>query len=371
MTHWRSMVAAILLALAATVHAEAAPPYGSTCANGANSPASHVFDENAGTVWNGDASKTVWRCVYGWSDVVAFQGFFLDFGSAAATATANVDVSLDGTTWTRVVSDVTLQHGAYGLAVMWAQWVRLTMTGAVPALQDMRNLTGGTPPPGTKPPAHAAGNDDIMADLGGGGGSAPPPPSPPPPSGCVNVSWGAANTVTVGGDSITQGVGREKPPYVELLPEWRPDLVFYNQGQGGHMTQNMLNAMPTITATGARTYLVMIGGNDVQNANALATIIANIGLIVDALHCAGGAVVLIGPTPRYATLAPALQAYDTALSAYAAAHGLAYVSVWNAVADGAVMRADLTDDGTHPNARGRRVLARAIAHGLGWAYAGD
>lgn len=187
----------------------------------------------------------------------------------------------------------------------------------------------------------------------------------------MNVSWGAANTVAVVGDSITQGVGREKPSYVDLLPEWRPDLVFFNQGQGGDMTQHVLNRMASITATGARTYFVMIGGNDVQNANPLAEIMARIGQIVDALHCAGGAVVLIGPTPRYATLAPALQAYDAALAAYAAAHGVAYFPAWNAVADGNVIRADLTDDGTHLNMRGRRFLSRGVAHGAGWTYQGD
>jgi lysophospholipase L1-like esterase len=222
-------------------------------------------------------------------------------------------------------------------------------------------------------------------------GATPPPPAPPPaPASTLTLSTppllppptliltsllcspltGGASIVAVG-DSITQGAGPAKPSYVDDLPIWNATVRYYNRGNGGDRTTHVLARMADILATGAPVALLMIGGNDVQNGDPLPTIMAALDLIVSQMQAVGMEPVLIGPTPRTAMLAPALRAYGVALATYAAAQGLLYIDPWSALANGDVMRADLTDDGRHPNARGKFLLARAIAHGLGWEFPGD
>ena len=84
--------------------------------------------------------------------------------------------------------------------------------------------------------------------------------------------------VTFVGDSITAGA------------DWQaafPELVISNQGVSGDTTTDVLARLPSIRATGARTYLVMLGINDLLRGSSAQEVALRMATIQTELQSKG------------------------------------------------------------------------------------
>jgi lysophospholipase L1-like esterase len=93
--------------------------------------------------------------------------------------------------------------------------------------------------------------------------------------------------VTFVGDSITAGA------------DWQdafPDLVISNQGVSGDTTTDVLARLPSIRATGARTYLVMLGINDILRGSSARDVALRMNIIQTELQSGGRARVILQST---------------------------------------------------------------------------
>jgi lysophospholipase L1-like esterase len=172
------------------------------------------------------------------------------------------------------------------------------------------------------------------------------------------------------GDSITAGY-RTEDAYPARLGAWR-GVPVHNFGKSGDTTEGMLSRLPALLETGPlpQVVIVMGGTNDIGRGWPAARTLANLETIVRQVREAGRQPVLVCPPPAGVLPELAQRALRHGIRDYASRSGVRAVDPWDALEDRAHpgrMRAELAMDGLHPSAQGQLVLAREIAHGLGWA----
>lgn len=212
------------------------------------------------------------------------------------------------------------------------------------------------------------------------GNLTPPPappatPTPPPPvasSGtCAPVGALAVMRLAVVGDSITSG-GASFNPWPAFLPAYRPGLTVDTYAVGGATTAQMLGQLSSALAGPAQSIAIMGGFNDVAGGVPLATTIANLRAMVAQASAANVEPILVGVIPDGA--ATNLTALRSAIRTLAAEEGVRYVDPWPRLADPANpsrMLSLYVQEGAHPNDRGGRRVAEAVAWALGWMGVGD
>ncbi len=188
---------------------------------------------------------------------------------------------------------------------------------------------------------------------------------------------GALPRVVFLGDSITDGW---------RLNEYFTGSDFVNRGIGGQTTSQMLARFrQDVVALNPKVVAILAGTNDIANGVAVSQIEDNLAAMGDLAKAHGIKVLLASITPvsdyhkdadpRYEMTKgrpPAtILAIDRWIQTLCLTQGYTYVDYYSAMVDPAgQLRADLSDDGLHPNAKGYRVMSpvalaavsRVVAH---------
>ncbi len=166
------------------------------------------------------------------------------------------------------------------------------------------------------------------------------------------------------GDSITDGW---------RLNEYFPDRDFVNRGISGQITGQMLGRMKAdVIDLRPAAMLVLAGTNDIARGVPLAGIENNLTMIADLAQAAG-------IRPLFASVLPihdynkdknpafemsrrrppaAIRALNDWIQNFCRTRGYTYVDYFSALVDKAgYLKAELADDGLHPNAAGYRIMA--------------
>ena len=169
------------------------------------------------------------------------------------------------------------------------------------------------------------------------------------------------------GDSITDGW---------RLNEYFPDRDFVNRGISGQITSQMLGRMKADVIDLKPEAMVLLGGtNDLARKIPVEAVTNNLSMIADL--CAQHKIKLIlasvlpvsdyhkdvNPAFEISRLRPPAQieAINSWSRAYAARHGITYLDYSAAMKDErGMMKADMADDGLHPNAAGYRAMAPLV-----------
>ncbi|WP_254063049.1 GDSL-type esterase/lipase family protein [Caulobacter sp. S45] len=182
-------------------------------------------------------------------------------------------------------------------------------------------------------------------------------------------------------DAALQPPSPERPRVVFLgdsitdlwpIAESFPARDYVNRGIGSQVSaQLLLRFHADVIALKPRVVVILAGVNDVQGfmqAPDQAGIEANFEAMAELAHAHGIAVVFgsILPVNDYTPEArqvvaerhpDELRAINRWLQAYAAAHGDQYADYYSPMADArGLMRAELTHDGVHPNAKGYAIM---------------
>ncbi len=175
------------------------------------------------------------------------------------------------------------------------------------------------------------------------------------------------NRVVFMGDSITD---------FWKLNEYFPNQAFVNRGISGQTTPQMLiRFRPDVIALKPKVVVILAGTNDISGntgATTLETIEGNLASMVELSHASGINVVLSSVLPisdynknkagepiiRSVQRPPAqILALNDWLKKYAAEHNLVYLDYFSAtVDDKGFLKADIADDGLHPNAKGYEIM---------------
>lgn len=166
------------------------------------------------------------------------------------------------------------------------------------------------------------------------------------------------------GDSITDGW---------RLNEYFPERDFVNRGISGQVTGEMLGRMLSdVIKLKPAAMILLAGTNDIARDVALETIQNNITMIADLAQMHQIKLILssvlpvsdyhMDKNPRYemTKVRPpsAIKALNEWMVAFAKQRGLRYCNYFEAMKDASdVLRADLADDGLHPNSAGYRIMA--------------
>lgn len=166
------------------------------------------------------------------------------------------------------------------------------------------------------------------------------------------------------GDSITDGW---------RLNEYFPDRDVVNRGISGQITGEMLGRMQAdVIHLRPEAVLILAGTNDIARGVPLTTIQNNLTMMADLAdkHRIKPIFASVLPVsdyhraknPAFAHIArrpPAtIRQLNDWLQAFTKQRGYLYVDYFSAMVDGAgLLKADLADDGLHPNAAGYRVMA--------------
>lgn len=346
-----ALAVAIVSLSAASATGDPAGPSGGPSYVAYTTPA-QAFDGNPDTYWQGsyntDLSGTysvppptaTWKLVYGYSSARHISRVEVDYAvdDRFIASNAHVDCSTDGTTWATLAPLPPGQTPAANVSAS-CQAVRVTMgpqgNGYSPAVAEVTIASSTSAPP--TPPRFL--NPTAVAAIG---------------------------------DSIT--LGQYSPiSWPSELPIWLPVPVT-NVGISGNTTEQMLGRFTDATSIGAQMIVIMGGTNDCQFGWPTTRSMAAIESMASQAIDAGSEPVLVGPLPRDNVPAPCLLSLRAAISAYASTAGLRFVDPWATFelpAGSGQIDPTLTVDGVHPSARGAFVLARVIAHTLGWGYTGD
>lgn len=175
------------------------------------------------------------------------------------------------------------------------------------------------------------------------------------------------NRVVFMGDSITD---------FWKLNEFFPSQPFVNRGISGQTTpQMLLRFRPDVIALKPKVVVILAGTNDIggiTGATTLEAITGNLTSMVELAHANGINVVLASVLPvsdynknkageaivRTVQRPPAqILALNEWLKKYAADNNLVYLDYYSAtVDDKGFLKAELADDGLHPNAKGYEVM---------------
>lgn len=175
---------------------------------------------------------------------------------------------------------------------------------------------------------------------------------------------GGKQRVVFYGDSITD---------FWRLNEYFPERDFVNRGISGQITGEMLGRMQAdVIRLKPAAMILLAGTNDIARGVSLETIQNNLTMIADLaqLHQIKLILASVLPVsdyhkdtnPRFEMTKgrplDAIKALNTWIIAFAKQRGLTYCNYFDAIRDGAeLLRADLADDGLHPNPAGYRIMA--------------
>jgi lysophospholipase L1-like esterase len=165
----------------------------------------------------------------------------------------------------------------------------------------------------------------------------------------------APNEVIVAfGDSLTYGTGAaESESYPAVLAQLIGRRVVRAGVPGEVTTQGLARVEQVIEAHRPALMIVCLGGNDMLRKVDEAQVKKNLGEIIRTIRSRGIAVVLVGvPKPALITSAPAFY------GELAKEFGIPYEGK---VVTDVMYQLDLKADPIHPNARGYRRMAEAIA----------
>jgi lysophospholipase L1-like esterase len=165
---------------------------------------------------------------------------------------------------------------------------------------------------------------------------------------------GANETIVAFGDSLTYGTGAaENESYPAVLAQLIGRTVV-RVGVPGEVTAGSLERLPSvIDEYRPALVIVCLGGNDLLRRVDDAEIAANLRQIIQTIKASGSSVVLVGvPRPALVTSAAAFYA-DLAQELDIPYEGKIVTDV--------LYQRDLKSDPIHPNAKGYRRMAEAIA----------
>jgi acyl-CoA thioesterase I len=165
---------------------------------------------------------------------------------------------------------------------------------------------------------------------------------------------GPNDVIVAFGDSLTYGTGaRESESYPAILAQLI-DRKVVRAGVPGEVTeQGLARLAEVIERHRPALMIVCLGGNDMLRKTADAQIRENLREIIKTIQGQGISVMLIGvPRPALITSAAAFYAE------VAAEFGIPYEG---AIVTDVLYQRDLKSDAIHPNARGYRKMAEAIA----------
>ncbi len=177
------------------------------------------------------------------------------------------------------------------------------------------------------------------------------------------------------GDSITD---------IWEINQFFPGKPYVNRGIGGQVTGQMLGRMRADVLALKPSAMLLLGGtNDLAHGVPVQTIENNIAMIADLADAHGIQVILASVTPvsdyhedanprnhRTTRRPPAtIIEINDWIKAFAQAEGYVYLDYFSALVDDqGMLRADLADDGLHPNTEGFKIMAplaeAAIAEAL-------
>ena len=183
----------------------------------------------------------------------------------------------------------------------------------------------------------------LLMLLAGCGGSSPRLPK-----------LAAADVIVAFGDSLTHGTGAaEHESYPAVLSQLINRQVV-RAGVPGEVTAQGLRRLPeVIEEHRPRLVIVCLGGNDMLRKAPVAEIKSNLRAMIKAIRDQNIAVVLVGvPQPALVTSAPEFYA-ELAREFAVPYEGRIVTSV--------LYSAELKSDPIHPNAKGYRRMAEALA----------
>lgn len=166
-----------------------------------------------------------------------------------------------------------------------------------------------------------------------------------------------ADVIVAFGDSLTHGTGAQAAESYPVVLSQLIGREVVRAGVPGEVTAQGLARLPqVIEEHRPKLMIVCLGGNDMLRKVSPATIKANLREIVKAIRGHGIDVVLVGvPQPALITSAPEFYAE------VAKEFGIPYEGK---VVTSVLYAADMKSDPIHPNARGYRRIAEALAEVL-------
>ena len=166
------------------------------------------------------------------------------------------------------------------------------------------------------------------------------------------------------GDSITDGW---------RLNEYFPERDYVNRGISGQITGEMLGRMQAdVIAHRPQAMLILAGTNDIARGVAVGTIQNNLTMIADLCEFHKIKVILASILPvsdHHKAVNPrfemtkgrppaVIRELNTWMAAFAKKRGFTYLNYYDSMVDsGGFLKAELADDGLHPNSAGYRVMA--------------
>ncbi|MGH9721932.1 MAG: GDSL-type esterase/lipase family protein, partial [Bryobacteraceae bacterium] len=178
------------------------------------------------------------------------------------------------------------------------------------------------------------------------------------------------------GDSITNGW---------RLNEYFPGREFVNRGIGGQITGEMLGRMKAdVINLKPAAVVILAGTNDLARGVPVTTVQNNLTMIADLANFHGVKVVLAsvlpvsdyhkGTNPRFEQTkvrSPVLiLQLNTWIAAFCKQRNFTHVDYFSAMVDpSGFLKANLADDGLHPNGAGYRVMSPLVIDGIEGAVA--
>jgi lysophospholipase L1-like esterase len=165
---------------------------------------------------------------------------------------------------------------------------------------------------------------------------------------------GANDVVVAFGDSLTYGTGaKEEESYPAVLAQLISRQVV-RAGVPGEVTARALQRLPLmLDQHRPQLVIVCLGGNDMLRTLDLEQTKANLHTMLQTLKARGIAAMLIG-VPRPALLAGAPEFYEELAKEFA-------IPYEGGIVKNVLYSADTKSDPIHPNAKGYRRMAEAIA----------
>ena len=165
---------------------------------------------------------------------------------------------------------------------------------------------------------------------------------------------GPNDVIVAFGDSLTYGTGAtESESYPAALAELIGRKVV-RAGVPGEVTAGALQRLPAVIEEFRPALMIVcIGGNDMLQRVDVATIKANLREIISTIRAGGTSVVLVG-VPKPALLTSAAEFYAEIAREFD-------VPYEGRIVTDVLYQRELKSDTVHPNARGYRKMAEAIA----------
>lgn len=163
-----------------------------------------------------------------------------------------------------------------------------------------------------------------------------------------------SDVIVAFGDSLTYGTGAaEHESYPAVLAQITGRRVI-RAGVPGELTAQGLARLPQVLeAHRPRLVIVCLGGNDLLRKVPQSDVKLNLSRIIQLIRGSGAAVVLIG-VPRPALLSSAPELYRELAQEFKIPYDGKTVK-------GVLYSADMKSDPIHPNAKGYRAIAEAVA----------